>query len=123
MPNAQFLDFAAGELEAIGLIDRKDVIDGTVERVPKAYPAYFGAYSEFKDLRLYLDQFSNLYPIGRNGMHRYNNQDHSMLTAKAAVEAITRHSRKAAIWDVNTDDTYHEESVGADELNGAVARW
>ena len=88
MEDEQFLDFAAGELEKIGLIERKDVIDGTLVRVPSAYPAYFGTYRQFGDLRDYLDRFSNLYPIGRNGMHRYNNQDHSMLTANAAVDAI-----------------------------------
>ncbi len=87
MDNGRFIDFAAAELEKIGLIDRRDVIDGTLVRVPKAYPAYFGTYGEFDTLRAYLDQFSNLYPVGRNGMHRYNNQDHSMLAANAARSA------------------------------------
>ena len=73
MRDSRFIDFAAGELERIGLISRRDVIDGTVVRVPKAYPAYFGAYGEFGKVREYLNQFSNLYPVGRNGMHRYNN--------------------------------------------------
>ena len=93
MQDEQFLNFAAGELEKIGLIERKDVIGGTLVRVPRAYPAYFGAYSQFGDLRDYLDRFSNLYPIGRNGMHRYNNQDHSMLTANAAVDSIEERRR------------------------------
>ncbi len=90
MEDDEFLDFAGGELEKIGLIDRKDVIGGTLVRVPNAYPAYFGTYRQFGDLRNYLDQFSNLYPIGRNGMHRYNNQDHSMLAANAAVNSIAK---------------------------------
>src|SRR5450631_527485 len=101
MGDAQFLDFASGELEKIGLIERKDVIDGTLVRVPSAYPAYFGAYSQFGDLRAYLDRFSNLYPVGRNGMHRYNNQDHSMLTANAAVNSITKGARKEELWNIN----------------------
>jgi protoporphyrinogen oxidase len=107
--DAQFIDFAARELEKIGLIDRHDVIDGTLVRVPKAYPAYFGEYAEFGKVRDYLDRFSNLYPVGRNGMHRYNNQDHSMLSARKAVDAILNHGRgKTQIWEVNTENAYHE---------------
>jgi protoporphyrinogen oxidase len=110
MENGQFIDFAAAELAKIGLIDRRDVIDGTLVRVPKAYPAYFGTYSEFDKLRAYLDQFANLYAVGRNGMHRYNNQDHSMLAANCAVSSILDGGRrKAAVWQVNAEDEYHEE--------------
>jgi protoporphyrinogen oxidase len=109
MPDPAFLDFAARELEKIGLIDRKDVLDGTVVRVPKAYPAYFGEYREIGRVRKYLDGFGNLFPIGRNGMHRYNNQDHSMLAAKAAVDAVVSgDSDKSALWLVNAEDDYHE---------------
>jgi protoporphyrinogen oxidase len=108
MEDEQFLEFAIGELEKIGLIERKDVIDGTLVRVPSAYPAYFGSYNQFGDLRNFLDGFSNLYPIGRNGMHRYNNQDHSMLTANAAVDLITRKVPKQNIWNINTEESYHE---------------
>jgi protoporphyrinogen oxidase len=122
MQDEQFLDFAIGELEKIGLIERKDVIDGTLVRVPSAYPAYFGAYSQFGDLRNFLDGFSNLYPIGRNGMHRYNNQDHSMLTAYAAVDLITRKAPKQNIWNINTEESYHEEIVSADEVRLVSAR-
>jgi protoporphyrinogen oxidase len=111
MEKEQFLDFATGELEKIGLIERKDVISGTLVRVPNAYPAYFGTYSQFACLRKYLDRFSNLYPIGRNGMHRYNNQDHSMLTANAAVDAITNRASKEQIWGVNADESYHEKAI------------
>jgi protoporphyrinogen oxidase len=104
-------DFAAGELEQIGMISRADVLDGTVVRVPKTYPAYFGAYEQFPKVRQWLDGFDNLYLVGRNGMHRYNNQDHSMLTAKLAVEAILDGKvDKATIWAVNIDDDYHEEA-------------
>jgi protoporphyrinogen oxidase len=102
--------FAAGELERIGMIDRAAVLDGTVLRVPKTYPGYFGAYAEFPRLRAWLDRIDNLFLVGRNGMHRYNNQDHSMLTARCAVEAILSGSTdKQAIWDINVDDDYHED--------------
>jgi protoporphyrinogen oxidase len=113
MEDEQFLNFAGGELEKIGLIERKDVIGGTLVRVPSAYPAYFGAYSQFGELRNYLDGFSNLYPIGRNGMHRYNNQDHSMLTANAAVDAIAGKASKQEIWNINAEESYHEEDTAA----------
>jgi protoporphyrinogen oxidase len=110
MENGRFIDFAAEELERIGMINRKDVLDGTVVRVPKAYPAYFGEYSEFGRVRAYLDHFSNLYAVGRNGMHRYNNQDHSMLAADKAVSSmINCGAGKAEIWGVNAEDNYHEE--------------
>ncbi|MEW5781224.1 MAG: NAD(P)/FAD-dependent oxidoreductase [Pseudomonadota bacterium] len=108
--DAEMIDFAAAELEKIGLIDKADVLDGTVIRVPKTYPAYFGAYQQFPTVRAWLDGIDNLFLVGRNGMHRYNNQDHSMLTAKLAVEAILSGKRdKSAIWAVNIDDEYHEE--------------
>ena len=108
--DATFIDFAAAELEKIGMIDRGEVLDGTVVRVPKAYPAYFGEYKEFGRVREFLETFSNLYPIGRNGMHRYNNQDHSMLAANAAVGAILNDGRgKADIWNINAEAEYHEE--------------
>jgi protoporphyrinogen oxidase len=110
MNDGKFIDFAAGELEKLGLIDRKDVIDGTLVRVPKAYPAYFGDYRQFGKVREYLDQYSNLYPVGRNGMHRYNNQDHSMLAANSAVDSIINHGHgKSEIWSINSEDEYHEE--------------
>ena len=110
MADERFLDFAAGELVSMGMIDRSDVLDGTVVRVPNAYPAYFGSYSEFAKVRAYLDHFENLYPVGRNGMHRYNNQDHSMLAANSAVNAILRGGRgKSEIWSINAEDDYHEE--------------
>jgi protoporphyrinogen oxidase len=109
--DGKFIDFAAQELEQIGLIDRRDVLDGTLVRVPKAYPAYFGSYREFDTLRTYLNHFANLYPIGRNGMHRYNNQDHSMLAANSAVSSIANHGEgKDAIWQINSEGEYHEET-------------
>ncbi len=110
MRDADFLQFAAAELESIGMIDRSQVIDGTVVRVPKAYPAYFGEYREFDKIKNCLNSYLNLYPIGRNGMHRYNNQDHSMLAARAAVDSILNGGEgKTGIWDINTEAEYQEE--------------
>jgi protoporphyrinogen oxidase len=109
LSDADLRALAARELEQIDLIDGKDVLDATVVRVPKAYPAYFGSYAEFGQVRSHLDRFANLFLVGRNGMHRYNNQDHSMLTARAAVDCIASdHADKDAIWNVNVDDEYHE---------------
>ena len=111
MSDGRFIDFAACELEKIGMIYRKDILDGTVVRVPKAYPAYFGEYNRFATVRNYLERFSNLYPVGRNGMHRYNNQDHSMLAANGAVNAMINSGEgKSAIWNINADEAYHEEA-------------
>ena len=102
-------DLAKAELARIDLISPEDVLDFHVARVPKAYPAYFGTYDRFAELQKMLDDIDNLFPIGRNGMHRYNNQDHSMLTAKLAAEIILgeRHD-KSEIWAVNAEDEYHE---------------
>ncbi len=108
--DADLLELGKRELAAIGLIRHEDVLDGTVLREKKAYPAYFGTYNEFDTLRAYLDGFQNIFLIGRNGMHRYNNQDHSMLTAMTAVDLILAGSTdKADLWAVNTEQAYHEK--------------
>jgi protoporphyrinogen oxidase len=118
MPDGTFLEFAARELEKIGLIEARDVLDGTVVRTPKAYPAYFGAYRGIGTVRDFLDQHPNLFPVGRNGMHRYNNQDHSMLAAKAAVDNIVAGSSdKRLLWSINVEDEYHEESPSQPETS------
>lgn len=110
MDDESFSRLAISELEGIGLINSHDVLDYHIVRVPKAYPAYFGAYSRFGEIREWADAIPNLFLVGRNGMHRYNNQDHSMVTAKLAVDAILANSTdKKAIWDVNVEDDYHEE--------------
>ena len=110
MPDADFCDFAIGELASIGIIDREEVLDATLLRMPKAYPAYFGSYDRFEVVREYTDRFANLFLVGRTGMHRYNNADHSMLTAMAAVENIVAgRTDKANIWEVNAEEEYHEE--------------
>ena len=79
---------AKEEVERIGIISREDVLDATVIRMPKTYPAYFGTYDRFQEIRDYVNRFENLFLVGRNGMHKYNNQDHSMLTAMTAVDNI-----------------------------------
>lgn len=109
MSDEYFIKLAIDELEKIGIIDKEDVLDSTRIKVKKAYPAYFGTYSEFDKVREYLDSFDNLYCIGRNGQHRYNNMDHSMLTAIEAVKAIKNNSTKEDIWNVNIEKDYHEE--------------
>lgn len=99
------------EMVQIGLVRIDAPLDAVVLRVPKAYPGYFGeAYERFDELQSALDAVPNLFLIGRNGMHRYNNQDHSMLTAKeAARQIVAGQVDKAAIWGINVDDEYHEE--------------
>ncbi|HET8926015.1 MAG TPA: NAD(P)/FAD-dependent oxidoreductase [Candidatus Acidoferrum sp.] len=105
----EMADLAIAELDKIKIIDKSDVLDFTVARMPKTYPAYFGAYERFGEVREYLDRFKNLFLIGRNGMHKYNNQDHSMLTAMVAVDNIVEgRTDKSNIWDVNTEMEYHE---------------
>lgn len=92
------------------MIDRSDVLDHTLIRMPKTYPAYFGTYDEFLVIRNYTDTIENLYLVGRNGMHRYNNADHSMLTSITAVQnIIDGWKSKDNIWEVNPEQNYHEE--------------
>ncbi len=103
--------FAISEVAKIGILDADAVKDGCVVRVPKTYPAYFGTYSRFDELKTYTDSFENLFLVGRNGMHKYNNQDHSMLTAMTVVDGLAAGGvvNKAALWEINTEQEYHEE--------------
>ena len=106
---------ARTEIVKLGLAEASDVLDQRVIKVEKAYPAYFGSYGRFGELRRFLDSIANLYPVGRNGMHRYNNQDHSMVSARLAVECILDPARdKRSIWDVNVEQEYHEETKAPD---------
>jgi protoporphyrinogen oxidase len=99
---------ATKELASLGLADPTKVVDGAVVRMPKAYPVYDSVYREHLDVvRSYIDPIPNLHTVGRNGMHKYNNQDHSMLTAMMAVQNMQGASHD--IWSVNTDFDYHEE--------------
>lgn len=111
MADTDFLRFAGQELELLGVLGAGDLIDGVVVRVEKAYPAYTGAYARFDEVRRFLDGFANLFCIGRNGMHKYNNQDHSMLTAMLAVEnVLSGAGEKDNLWAVNAGDDYLEEA-------------
>jgi protoporphyrinogen oxidase len=110
MSEADIAKLAVKELHAIRFADPADVIDTTVIRVKKTYPSYTGAYTQFDTIRSFVDTVSNLFLIGRNGMHRYNNQDHSMLTAMVAVDMIIAgDTDKKKLWDINTEKEYHEE--------------
>jgi len=110
MPDDELKSFAAQELQKIGILRTAEVLDAHVVRVPKTYPAYFGTYNRFEELRQFTDSFENLFLVGRNGMHKYNNQDHSMLTAMAVVDGIAAgHVNKATLWSINTEQEYHEE--------------
>ena len=110
MDDRDFSDFAINEMISLGLIDsRNEVLDTHVERVKKAYPAYFDTYGEIDKVIEYLNGISNLYCVGRNGQHRYNNIDHSMCTSFEAVKNIINGvSDKSNIWKVNTEKEYHE---------------
>jgi protoporphyrinogen oxidase len=110
MHDADLVKLGTKELEQVGLSRGVKVIDGTVIRQPKAYPGYFGSYAHFDTVRAFLDTIPNLFPIGRNGMHRYNNQDHSMLAAMTAVDnVIAGTTDKSNLWSINTEEEYHEE--------------
>ncbi|NPV58097.1 MAG: NAD(P)/FAD-dependent oxidoreductase [Actinobacteria bacterium] len=110
MPEEEMLRLAVSEMKEIAVLEDADVLDGVVVRMPKVYPAYFGTYGRFNVVRDYLDGFENLFLVGRNGMHRYNNQDHSMLTAMTAVDIILEGAHeKDEIWSVNVEEEYHEE--------------
>lgn len=114
MKDEDFAAFAINEMIALGLIDSADdVLDSHVERVKKAYPAYFDTYEEIDTLVDYLRTIPNLYCVGRNGQHRYNNIDHSMCTSFEAVGNImSGREDKSNVWSVNTEEEYHESSEG-----------
>jgi protoporphyrinogen oxidase len=112
MEDDTFIAFATRELEKLDIIEKNSVLDATQFKIEKAYPSYFGSYYQFDTVREYLDRVENLYCIGRNGQHRYNNMDHSMLTAFAAVAvAISGSKDKSAIWNINSEEEYHEKKV------------
>ncbi|MBQ5590974.1 MAG: NAD(P)/FAD-dependent oxidoreductase, partial [Clostridia bacterium] len=110
MPDGECINFAVEELISMGIINRDDVVDAHRERVKKAYPAYFDSYQYIDYIVDYLNRYENLYCVGRNGQHRYNNMDHSMVTSFNTVENIINETTdKQNIWNVNTEKDYHEE--------------
>ena len=109
--------FAYKELRKMGVLEKGvKVMDAHRERVKKAYPAYFDTYALMDRVVEYLDEYENLYCIGRNGQHRYNNMDHSMVTAFEAVDNIlTGRTDKSNVWNVNTEQEYHEAAQVKEE--------
>ncbi len=123
LPDEQMARLAMCEVEQIGMLKVEDVEDWHVVHVAKTYPAYFGSYDRFDVIREYTDGLKNLFLVGRNGMHKYNNQDHSMLTAITAVENIANGvTTKDNIWAVNTESEYHEEKTDASAASGQQIR-
>ncbi len=115
-PDAEIAQFAIAEVAKIGILRAEDVRDSCVFRVPKTYPAYFGTYDRFDEIIRYMDRFENLFLVGRNGMHKYNNQDHSMLTAMTSVDNIIEGNMdKSSLWEINTEQEYHEKKEEAAE--------
>jgi protoporphyrinogen oxidase len=109
-PDDKLVELGGDELQKIGIVDKADVMDGTVVRMPKTYPGYFGTYDRFDEMRKYIDTIENLFLVGRNGMHKYNNQDHSMLASMTAVDNIVAGiTDKENVWATNTEMEYHEE--------------
>jgi protoporphyrinogen oxidase len=113
MPDEKLIQLARRELEQIGLCSAGDIVDGCVVRVPKAYPIYDSDYREaLAAVREFVDGLENFRTIGRNGLHRYDNQDHAMLTGMMAVRSMVLGERHD-LWEVNADQEYHEEVRGA----------
>jgi protoporphyrinogen oxidase len=112
MTDEALLALGRKEMAEIGLVNPADVVDGTVVRQVKAYPVYNATYAGYlQTIRDYLATFGNLQTIGRNGLHKYNNQDHSMLTAMLAVRNLR--GERHDLWEVNTERSYHEEVPAA----------
>ena len=104
----EMFDVALNDIKALNLTSEEYITDKIIVKVKKAYPAYFGVYSEFKKVKEFLKKFENLYCIGRNGQHKYNNMDHSMLSGIEAVNAVRNGTDKDILWEVNTEKEYHE---------------
>lgn len=110
MSDEDFIALAKDEITKIGVVAKEDILDAVRIKVKKAYPAYFDSYAEMDIVRDHLNTIDNLYCVGRNGQHRYNNMDHSILTALTAVSSILNpeETPKESVWDVNTEKEYHE---------------
>jgi len=116
MSDADLIELGKNELALLGLVEPADLVDGSVVRMPKAYPVYDGTYAEaLRIVRRFLNDLQNLQLVGRNGMHKYNNQDHSMLTAMLAVKNIL--GANYDLWQVNAEQEYHEEITDRDKLS------
>lgn len=110
MSEEDFKNFAINELEKLELINKNEVLDSVQLKVKKAYPSYFGSYNKFDEIKNYLNNFDNLFCVGRNGQHRYNNMDHSMMTSFEAVDCLIKNKNKDTLWNINTEKEYHEST-------------
>ena len=106
--DGDLIKFGIQELKKLNVLDYDDIKTSRVIRVKKAYPSYFGAYDNFDKIKDYLNKLSNLYCIGRNGQHKYNNMDHSVLSGIVAAQIIAHNLDKNALWNINTDSEYQE---------------
>ena len=112
MQDKDFIHMAVTELVKLGIIHEDAVLDSICAREKKAYPAYFGTYDQMDEIRSALDAIPNLYCVGRNGQHRYNNMDHSMLTGMEAARLIMEGSNdRTYLWQINAEESYHEEGA------------
>ena len=115
----ELVDLGKAELGHLRLVEPGDVQDGSVVRMEKAYPVYYPGYqNDIEIIRLRLSRFANFQVIGRNGMHKYNNQDHSMMTALLAARNLS--GSHFDLWRVNTDAEYHEEATGSQTSSGRL---
>ncbi len=109
-PQEYFLDLAKSEAVQLGICKKEDLIDGSVSKIKKAYPVYDADYAKNVDkIRIYLETLPNLYTVGRNGMHRWNNQDHSMMTGLIVARNIINGTKETSEWNVNNDAEYNEK--------------
>ena len=112
MSDKEFINLVSEELVKMGIIEKNDILDSHREKIKKAYPSYFDTYKDIDKLITYLNKYENLYCVGRNGQHRYNNMDHSMVTSFETVKNIINGVKdRTNIWSVNTEKEYHEEKV------------
>lgn len=110
MTEDDFIQLAISEMVKLKIIKEENLLDSIQIKVKKAYPSYFGSYNKFDEIKAYLNKINNLYCIGRNGQHRYNNMDHSMMTSFEAVNCILKNTSKENLWNINTEKEYHETS-------------
>ena len=103
------ISFAISELQKLKIADKDDIKFSKVIRIKKAYPSYFGSYDRFDEIKNYINTIDNLYCVGRNGQHKYNNMDHSLLSGIVAADVIANNKDKNILWDVNTDSSYQEK--------------
>ncbi len=117
-PDDEMIAFGIREMEEIKFLNQADVLDACVLRIPNTYPAYFGSYDRIHEIYEYANTIDNLFLIGRNGLHKYNNQDHSMMTAMLAVDMLEQgETDKRVIFEYNIERVYQEERVTDSSLN------